>query len=327
MTGNTPVGSPMFPVDRTARLMLVCARQDPALLSRSSNQQAGDNHDPVWDVPALFHWHANLSRPDEGFSGELYLEELVSIASEAAERAGDASRRAADATIALRHSRFAFAVIGALGMAIGVAAAAGAIWSSEERQSRVAGDLIAVQSLQHRADQQLVALVAAQNHPLPPVQTAAVVPQTASVAPQTAAVAPQTADMARQTADAAPQSADTAPQTADGAPQSGDPSLQSVAVSPQSVPIAPQAVAIGASPRLQPITVSSRQEWSASPVDVPRSVAHAPITPAPAPSWAHRHRHPVRRVYRYYYPTGPRPPVILVRVVQNIQRDVGSLFR
>jgi cytoskeletal protein RodZ len=320
MTDNTPVGSPMFSVDRTARLMLVCARQDPALLSRSSNQQADENRDPVWDVPALFHWHANLSRPDEGFSGELYLEELVSIASEAAERAGDASRRAADATVALRHSRLAFAVIGALGMAIGVAAAAGAIWSGEARQSRVAGDLTAVQSLQHRADQQLVALVAAQNHPLPPVQTAAVAPPTAAVAPQTAAVSPPTADTA-------PQSADTPPQTADAAPQSGDPALQTVAVSPRSAPIAPQPVAIAVSSRLQPITVSSRQEWSASPVEMPRSAAHAPATPPPAPAWAHRHRHPVRRVYRYYYPTGPRPPVILVRVVQNIQRDVGSLFR
>jgi len=292
MTGNTPVGSPMFPVDRTARLMLVCARQDPALLSRSGNQQSADDRDSVWDVPALFQWHPSLSRSDEGFSGELYLEELVSIASEAAERAGDASRRAADATVALRHSRLAFAVLGALGMTIGIAAAAGAIWNGEERQSRVAGDLTAVQSLQHQADQQLAALVAAQNHPLPPAQTAAVTPQTADVAPQTVDVLPQTADTAPQTADAEPQSA-----------------------------------AIGASPRLQPITVASRQEWSASPVDMPRSEAHPSRWTQPAPAWAQKHHHPVRRVYRYYYPTGPRPPVILVRVVQNIQRDVGALFR
>jgi len=294
MTDNTPVGSPMFPVDRTARLMLVCGRQDPALLSRSSKQQADDDRDPDWDVPALFQWHPNLSRPDEGFSGELYLEELVAIASEAAERAGDASRRAADATVALRHSRLAFAVLGALGMAIGLAACAGAIWNGEERQSRVAGDLTAVQSLQHRADQELVALVAAQNHPLPAAQTAAVTPQTVDVVPQTA---------------------DTAPQTVDAAPQTGDPALQTAA-------LASQTAAIGPSPRLQPITVATRQEWSASPVDMPRSEGHAP-----APASAHKYRHPIRRVYRYYYPTGPRPPVMLVRVVQNIQRDVGALFR
>jgi len=299
MTGNTPVGSPMFPVDRIARLMLVCARQDPALLSRSSNQQPADDRDPVWDVPALFQWHPSLSRSDEGFSGELYLEELVSIASEAAERAGDASRRAADATVALRHGRLAFAVLGALGMTIGIAAAAGAIWNGEERQSRVAGDLTAVQSLQHQADQQLAALVAAQTRPLPPAQTAAVAAQTANVVPQTADVAPQTVDALPQATDAAPQTADAAAQTA----------------------------AFGPSPRLQPITVASRQQWSASPVDMPRSEAHPPRWTQPAPAWAQKHRRPVRRVYRYYYPTGPRPPVILVRVVQNIQRDVGALFR
>jgi len=292
MTDNTPVGSPMFPVDRTARLMLVCARQDPALLSRSSNQQPDDDRDPDWDVPALFQWHPDLSRSDQGFSGELYLEELVSIASEAAERAGDASRRAADATVALRHSRLAFAVLGALGMTIGIAAAAGAIWNGEERQLRVAGDLTAVQSLQHRADQQLAALVAAQNHPLPAAQTAAVAPPSADVAPQPVDVLPQTADPAPQTVDAAPQTA-----------------------------------AIGPSPRLQPITVATRQEWSASPVDMSRSKAHPPRWTQTAQAWAQKHRHPVRRVYRYYYPTGPRPPVILVRVVQNIQRDVGALFR
>jgi len=285
MTDNTPVGSPMFPVDRTARLMLVYARQDPALLSRSSKQQTDDDRNPGWDVPALFQWHPNLSRPDEGFSGELYLEELVSLASEAADRAGDASRRAADATIALRHGRFAFAVLGALGMAIGLAACAGAIWNGEERQARVAGDLTAVQSLQRRADQELIALLAAQDHPLPTAQTAAV-----------------------------------APQTADAAPQTGDSALQNAA-------IAPQTAAIGPSPRLQPITVASRQEWSASPVDMPRSEAHAPTWTQSAPAWAHNRRHPVRRVYRYYYPTGPRPPVILARVMQNIQRDVGALFR
>jgi hypothetical protein len=310
MTDIPPVGSPMFPVDRTARLMLVCARQDPALLARSSNQQPDDDQETVWDVPSLFHWRPNLSHPDEGFSGELYLEELVSIASEAAERAGDASRQAADATDALRHSRLAFAVLGAFGMAIGLAAAAGSIWNGEQRQARVARDLTAVQTLQDRADQQLVALVTAQNHPVPPVQTAAAAPQAADAAPQTADAAPQTADVAPPTATVAPQTADSAPQPA--------------AVAPQTAAIATQPAAIEPLPRLHAITVATRQEWSASPVDVPRSEVQAPVWTQPPPAWAHKRHRPVRRVYRYY---PPGPPVILVRVVQNIQRDVGSLFR
>ena len=60
---------------------------------------------------------------------------------------------------------------------------------------------------------------------------------------------------------------------------------------------------------------------------MPRPEAHPPRWTRPASAWAQKHRHPVRRVYGYYYPAGPRPPVILVRVVQNIQRDVGALFR
>lgn len=303
MTDIPPVGSPMFPVDRTARLMLVCARQDPALVARSSNQQPDDDRDAVWDVPALLHWRPNLSHPGEGFSGDVYLEELVSIASEAAERAEDASRQAADATVALQHSRLAFAVLGAFGMAIGLAAAAGSIWSGEQRQARVAGDLTAVQTLQHRADQQLVALVTAQNHPVPPVQTAAAAPQTADAAAQTAAAARPTATVAPQTADAV---------------------LQPAAVSPETAVIAPQPTAVGPMPRLHAITVATRQEWSATPVDVPRSEVHAPVWTPPPPAWGHKRHRPVRRVYRYYRPSAP---VILVRVVQNIQRDVGSLFR
>lgn len=322
MTDITPVGSPMFPVDRMARLLLVCARQDRRLLARSSNQQSDDKHDRPFDLPALFHWRPDLARSDQSFGGELYLEELVSLAAEAAERAGDASRQAADATVALRHGRVAFAVVGAVGMLIGLAGAAGAVWNGAERQSRVAGELTAVRTLQHRADQQLVAMVAAQNHTVPLVQTAAAAPpvaaaQTADAAPRAADAAPHSAAIASQTADAAPHSAAIAPQTADAAPP--------------STAAAPRIAAVEPLPRLHAITVATRQEWSATPVDVPRSEAHAATWTPPARAWAHKRRRPVRRVYRYYryyryYPT-PRPPVILVRVVQNIQRDVGALFR
>lgn len=308
MTDITPVGSPMFPVDRMARLLLVCARQDRGLLARSSNQQSDDNGDRPFDLPTLFHWRPDLARSDESFGGELYLEELVSLAAEAAERAGDASRQAADATVALRHGRVAFAVVGAVGMLIGLAGAAGAVWNGAERQSRVAGELTAVRTLQHRADQQLVAVVAAQNHTVPLVQTAAAAPPVAAA---------QTADAPPRAADAAPHSAAIAPQTADAAPP--------------STAAAPRIAAVEPLPRVHAITVATRQEWSATPVDVPRSEAHAATWTRPAPAWAHKRRRPVRRVYRYYryyryYPT-PRPPVILVRVVQNIQRDVGALFR
>jgi hypothetical protein len=276
MTDITPVGSPRFPVDRAARSLMACARQDPSLVSRSRHRQADDERDPLRDLPAMFHRRSSTGRPDEVFSEELYLEELVSLASEAAERAGDASRQAAHATVALRHSRGAFALLGALGMAIGLAAAAGAVWSGQERQSRIAGELTAVQTLQRQADQQLAAVVAAQNHPVPSVQAAAVTPL-------------------------------PTPPVITGAAGTAAP-----------LPKPPVATGVvGPLPTLHAVTIATRQEWSAEPVAVPTSGARAPV-------WTHRRRAPVRRVYQSY-PAGP--PVILVRVVQNIQRDVGALFR
>lgn len=244
MTDITPVGSPMFSVDSAARSLMALARQDPSLLSRSRGTAAADHADPLWELPSLFPWRPNLGRPDEAFSEQLYLEELVSIAAEAAERAGDASREAVDATAAVRHGRLAFAVLGVLGMAIGLAAAGGTIWIGEQRQARIAGELAAVQALQRQADRQLAAVASAESRPPPSVQTAA-----------------------------------------------------------------PAAL-----PHLQPLPVTARQEWSGDPLRTPPSSSHAS-------GWTQEHRTPVRRVYL------AGPPLILARIVQNIQRDVGALFR
>lgn len=343
MTDITPVGSPRIPVDRMARLLLVYARQDPALLARSRNQRPDDSRDQPFDLPALFHSRPDLARSDEGFSGELYLEELVCLASEAAERAGAASRQAVDATGALRRGRLAFAALGGLGMVVGLAAAAGSLWNSAERQARVADELAAVQTLQQRADRQLVAVVAAQGHPAAPVQAAGAAPPTVALAPPTADAPSQPVAPPPPTADAASQAVAPAPPPAAAALQSPpNAALETAAADAKTLAIAAQSAAITPSPRLRTINVATRQEWSAIPVDVPQSEAHPRVSAPPVPVWAHRHHRPVRRVYRYYpagryypasryYPAGRyyqvRPPVVFVRVVQNIQRDIGSLFR
>jgi hypothetical protein len=346
MTDITPVGSPRFPVDRTARSLMACARRDPSLLSRSSHHRADDEPDPLRDLPAMFHRRTNIGRPDELFSDELYLEELVSLASEAAERAGDASRQAADATVALRHGRVAFALVGVLGMAIGLAAAAGSVWSGEERQSRIAGELTAVQTLQNQADRQLAAVAAVQDHPAPSAPTAAVaapLPEPPAIVVRTDAVAPLPKPpldtVATDPVAPSPKpSADTV--TTDAVTPLPKPPADTVAtdpVAPLPKPLAdtvatdplaplpkPPAVTVATDaaaplPKLHAITIATRQEWSAEPVPVPRSEARARV-------WTHRHRVQARRVYYYQsYPAGP--PVILARMVQNIQRDVGALFR
>lgn len=297
MTDITPVGSPRFPVDRTARSLIACARQDPSLLSRSSHHRADDERDPLRDLPAMFHRRPNIGHPDELFSDELYLEELVSLASEAAERAGDASRQAAHASVALRHSRVAFALVGALGMAIGLAAAAGAVWNGEQRQSRIAGELTAVQTLQHQADRQLAAVVAAQDHRAPTVPTAAVAPLPEP--PAITVTADPVAPLPKPPAITVTQDA--------GAPLPEPPAI--TVATDAGVPL----------PKLHPITIVTRQEWSAEPVGVPPSETRARV-------WTHRRHAPARRVY-YYQSYPVRPPVILARMVQNIQRDVGALFR
>ncbi len=343
MTDITPVGSPKFPVDRTARSLMACARQDPSLLSRSGHHRADHEQDPLRDLPAMFHRRPNLGHPDELFSDELYLEELVSLASEAAERAGDASRQAADATVALRRSRVAFALLGALGMAIGLAAAAGSMWNGEERQSRIAGELTAVQTLQHQADRQLAAVAAAQHHPAPAVQTAVVtrLPEPPVITVATSAVEPLPKPPAIPVATDAgaplPEPPAIAVATDAGAPLPEPPAIPVATGAaapfpkPPATTVAADAVAplpaitvttdaVAPLPKLHAIAIASRQEWSAEPVAVPRSEVRARV-------WAHRRRAPAaRRVYYYQsYPAGP--PVILVRMVQNIQRDVGALFR
>jgi hypothetical protein len=329
MTDITPVGSPRFPVDRTARSLIACARQDPSLLSRSSHHRADDERDPLRDLPAMFHRRRNIGHPDELFSDDLYLEELVSLASEAAERAGDASRQAAHASVALRHSRVAFALVGALGMAIGLAAAAGAVWNGEQRQSRIAGELTAVQTLQHQADRQLAAVVAAQDHRAPTVPTAAVAPLPEP--PAITVTADPVAPLPKPPAITVTQDA--------GAPLPEPPAITVAAdpVAPLPKPPAttvatdagaplpePPAITVATDagvplPKLHPITIATRQEWSAEPVGVPPSETRARV-------WTHRHHAPARRVY-YYQSYPVRPPVILARMVQNIQRDVGALFR
>lgn len=343
MTDTTPVGPAKFPVDRAARLLMVYARQDPKLLSRSNNQPAVESHDPAFDLPALFHWRSDIARTDEGFSGELYLEELVTLASEAADRAGLASRLAADAAVALRRSRSAVTLLGTLGMLVGLVAVAGSFWNGLDRHVSIASERAAVQAPQReaarelqppqRADQQLAKATVPQNQAVP-VQAATAPPPVASApaaAPAAGAAGSAPTDAGSEIAVTGPASTDAPPASTDASSDIAVSGLPPADAAPETAVVVPAAepqVASTSLPSDLPATaVATRQEWSASPVSVPGTEDGAQLRPPPVPPVVHRHKYRrpvVRRVYRYYR---PGPPVVLVRVVQNIQRDVGSLFR
>jgi hypothetical protein len=162
-------------------------------------------------------------------------------------------------------------------------------------------------------------VVAAQNHPAPSVQTAAVAPLPEPPAITVATDAPAPPAIAVTTNVPAPL---PKPPATTVAPPPPPPAITVAtnAVAPLPMPPAITVATDAAAPlpNLHAITVASRQEWSAEPVGVPRPDARSRV-------WTHRRRAPVRRVYYQSYPAGP--PVILARMVQNIQRDVGALFR
>lgn len=248
MTDNRSVGSPMFSVDRTARSLMACARQEPSLLSRAAAPIGEPAPNAPWEFPALFPWRPGLlsGRPDGSDSESAYLEELVSLAAESSERAEDASRQASKACIAARRGRVTFAAIGIVGLAIGLVGAAGSLWNATQRQAQIANELHTVNKLQKQADARLAEVIADEHRAAIPVQTA-------------------------------------------------------------PAPLPP----------LKAIPVATLPQWSVQPVRPP--VVRDDPQPQPEPV---RYRRPVeRRVVMV------SPPVMVTRLLVNLQRDIGSLFR
>lgn len=241
MADMRPFGSPNSAADQVARGLMASARRDPSLLRRPDVRVEEGTLEPEWELPSLFPWRPALAAGDLAQAGGemVYLEELVSLAAEAAERAEDASQRVSAAGHAISRSRVAFAVVGICGLVVGLAGAAGSLWNAQQRQTQVAQELHSVRVLQKQADDRLAAVIDAEKKAAPPVQPAA-----------------------------------------------------------------------AKLPPLQTIPIPTRPQWSVQPVQqeqVPRRIDYQ--------------RPPMRQVYTV------TPQLMFVRVMVNIQRDIGSLFR
>jgi hypothetical protein len=107
-----------LPIEHLARLLMECAKQDPALVGRLRPiTAAGQTVLHKGDPQAL----ARRSLPDDLVQGiDLQLEELTSVAIEAAEQADEALRVARAATRSARLGMAVFASIGVLGIVVGV---------------------------------------------------------------------------------------------------------------------------------------------------------------------------------------------------------------
>ena len=137
MAETMPDASSGSPVERLARSLLACARDQPSLLVRPAAAADGTLPGLIAELPHLMvelpRLHARQAgllprRVDMPADRSPYLEELVSIAVSTARHAEDAARRASDACAMARRDRFAWAGFGVLGIVIGVAGAVDAHW-------------------------------------------------------------------------------------------------------------------------------------------------------------------------------------------------------
>jgi hypothetical protein len=131
MADTTPDDSSGPPIERLARSLLACAKDQPSLLVRSPEAANGA-------LPGLIEASPRLQVRRAGWlSGPLgrpadrspYLEELVSIAVSTARQAEDAARHASDAYAMARRGRLAWAGFGVLGIVIGVSGVVDAHWT------------------------------------------------------------------------------------------------------------------------------------------------------------------------------------------------------
>jgi hypothetical protein len=131
MADTTPDASSGPPVERLARSLLACARDQPSLLVRSREAPGEALPGLIEALPRLHvrrpGWLPGpFGRPNDRSP---YLEELVSMAVATARQAEDAARHASDACAMARRGRFAWAGFGVLGIAIGISGLVDAHWT------------------------------------------------------------------------------------------------------------------------------------------------------------------------------------------------------
>jgi hypothetical protein len=111
-----------LPTEKIARLLMECAKQDPALVGRprpvAAARQAALRQDT-----AMAYSRSNL--PAGAMGIHLQLEELASVVVESAEQAEEALRLARATARSARRGMVVFAGIGALGILVGVAGTTG----------------------------------------------------------------------------------------------------------------------------------------------------------------------------------------------------------
>lgn len=127
------------PVERLARSLLACARDQPSLLVRSPAAADGALPGLIEALPRLHVRRAGwLPGPLGGPADRSpYLEELVSMAVATARQAEDAARHASDACAMARRGRFAWAGFGVLGIVIGISGLVEAHWSPSMHNRQV----------------------------------------------------------------------------------------------------------------------------------------------------------------------------------------------
>src|SRR5260370_20984049 len=105
MAGTMPDDSSGLPIERLARSLLACAREQPSLLIRS-RAAAGALPGLIEELPRLLLRPAGLPPAPVGMRSDRipYLEELVSIAVATARQAEDAARHATDACAMARRA-------------------------------------------------------------------------------------------------------------------------------------------------------------------------------------------------------------------------------
>ena len=130
MVDTTPDDSSGPPVERLARSLLACARDQPSLLVRSRAAADGALPGLIEALPQLHVRRAGwLPGPLGGPADRSpYLEELVSISIATARQAEDAARHASAACAMARRGRFVWAGFGVLGIVIGISGVVDAHW-------------------------------------------------------------------------------------------------------------------------------------------------------------------------------------------------------
>jgi hypothetical protein len=298
MVHMTPDELPKLPVEQLAQFLLGCAREDPALLARSSTLPIGAVAPskrpglPLGDDPLDILLMLKPGAPGTRSGPEL--EELVSIAVACARRAEDALQHAREVS---RMARRRLSMVAAL-TAVALAAGVGAFVldrntaAADPRRTEVASTVQSVSDLQKETVAQLAEVrssVAAIRDSANSAQPAAVQP----AAVQPVAVQPVTAQ-----------------------PSGAEPVVRTVP--PVDEP--------------GPVEVASAEEAPApaqAPDPAPVRAAVAPQPQANVPRTRLHHAHYAAYPYRRpVWQPAPQPtlPVIMAQVAADFRRNLNAIF-